>query len=66
MGGRVYLSMTLVGVMIMQLLTTSMLVAGMPPEYNMIMKAVLVLLVLLLQARNMRKLFADLLARGRS
>jgi galactofuranose transport system permease protein len=57
-GGRVFLGLTIVGVLIIQSLITSILVSGLPPEYNLIVKAVVVLLVLLLQAPALRGLFA--------
>jgi galactofuranose transport system permease protein len=58
-GGRFYLGLTVVGVLIIQSLTTSILVSGLPPEYNLIVKAVVVLIVLLLQSRQLReRLFA--------
>jgi ribose/xylose/arabinose/galactoside ABC-type transport system permease subunit len=58
-GGRFYLGLTLVGVLIIQSLTTSILVSGLPPEYNLIVKAAVVLVVLLLQSRRVReRLFA--------
>ena len=37
-----------------QALTTSILTSGLPPEYNLVVKAVVVLVVLLLQSRNAR------------
>jgi simple sugar transport system permease protein len=60
-GGRFYLGLTVVGVLIIQSLTTSILVSGLPPEYNLIVKAAVVLVVLLLQSRRVReRLFAGL------
>jgi len=59
-GGRVYLGMTIVGVLIIQSLTTSILMSGVPPEYNLIVKAAVVVLVLLLQARRVRGAFVSL------
>jgi galactofuranose transport system permease protein len=53
-GGRIYLGMTLIGVLIIQALTTSILMSGLPPEYNLLVKAVVVLFVLLLQSNNFR------------
>jgi ribose/xylose/arabinose/galactoside ABC-type transport system permease subunit len=53
-GGRVYLGMTIVGALVIQALTTSILTSGLPPEYNLVVKAVVVLLVLLLQSNNAR------------
>jgi galactofuranose transport system permease protein len=53
-GGRVYLGMTVVGALVIQALTTSILTSGLPPEYNLVVKAVVVLIVLLLQSNNAR------------
>jgi len=38
-------------------LTTSILTSGVPPEYNLIVKAVVVIAVLLLQSDNARGAF---------
>jgi ribose/xylose/arabinose/galactoside ABC-type transport system permease subunit len=54
MGGRIYFGMTLIGVLIIQALVTSILMSGLPPEYNLLVKAVVVLFVLLLQSNNFR------------
>jgi len=53
-GGRFYLGLSVVGVLIIQGLTTSILVSGLPPEYNMVVKGVVVLIVLLLQSSRVR------------
>jgi simple sugar transport system permease protein len=53
-GGRVYLGMTLLGVLVIQALTTSILTSGLPPEYNLVVKAVVVIIVLLLQSTKLR------------
>ncbi len=55
MGGRIYLGMTVIGALVIQALTTSILISGLPPEYNLIIKALVVLFVLLLQSDNARK-----------
>ncbi len=62
-GGRIYLAMTVVGALVIQALTTSILISGLPPEYNLIIKALVVLFVLLLQSRNIRALFANSMSR---
>jgi simple sugar transport system permease protein len=54
-GGRVYIFNTLIGVLIIQSLTTSILVSGLPPEYTLIVKAIVVFFCLLLQARPVRE-----------
>jgi galactofuranose transport system permease protein len=53
-GGRIYLGMTVLGALVIQALTTSILTSGLPPEYNLVVKAVVVLIVLLLQSDNLR------------
>ncbi len=62
-GGRIYLGMTVVGALVIQALTTSILTSGVPPEYNLVVKAVVVLIVLLLQSKNVRALFFTAFAR---
>jgi galactofuranose transport system permease protein len=54
-GGRIYLGMTVLGALVIQTLTTSILTSGLPPEYNLVVKAVVVLIVLLLQSANLRR-----------
>jgi galactofuranose transport system permease protein len=53
-GGRVYLGGTVLGALVIQALTTSILTSGLPPEYNLVVKAIVVLVVLLLQSANAR------------
>ena len=48
-----------------QALTTSILVTGLPPQYNLVVKAVMVLAVLLLQSDSARAALAGLV-RARS
>jgi ribose/xylose/arabinose/galactoside ABC-type transport system permease subunit len=62
-GGRFYLGLTVIGVLIIQSLTTSILVSGLPPQYNLVVKAVVVLIVLLLQARPVRERIFGLIGR---
>ena len=54
-GGRIYLGMTVIGALVIQALTTSILISGLPPEYNLIIKALVVLFVLVLQSENARR-----------
>ena len=63
MGGRIYLGMTLLGALIIQALVTSILMSGLPPEYNLLVKAVVVLFVLLLQSNNFRNAVLTLFKR---
>lgn len=62
-GGRIYLGTTLIGVLIIQSLTTSILMTGVPPEYNLVVKAVVILVVLLLQAPAVRAYLSILFSR---
>lgn len=63
MGGRIYLGMTLLGALVIQTLITSTLMSGLPPEYNLLIKAVMVLIILLLQSNNFRAVLVGLFGR---
>ena len=63
MGGRIYLGMTILGALVIQTMVTSILMSGWPPEYNLIIKAVLVLIILLLQSNNFRGAVMSLFGR---
>lgn len=62
-GGRIYLGMTIIGALVIQALTTSILISGLPPEYNLVVKAIVVLFVLLLQSPNARQAVVTLFSR---
>jgi ribose/xylose/arabinose/galactoside ABC-type transport system permease subunit len=62
-GGRVYLGGTILGALVIQALTTSILSSGLPPEYNLVVKAIVVLVVLLLQSANARAALFSAFAR---
>jgi galactofuranose transport system permease protein len=62
-GGRIYLGMTVIGALVIQALTTSILISGLPPEYNLVIKAIVVLFVLLLQSPNARHAVVTLFSR---
>ena len=63
-GGRVYLGMTVIGVLVIQALTTSILMSGLAPEFNLVVKAIVVMVVLLLQSNNARASLVKLVRRG--
>src|SRR5271157_4021152 len=65
-GGRFYLGLTIVGVLVIQGLTTSILVSGLPAQFNMIVKGVVVLIVLLLGSRRLRQSIVGLFRRRTS
>jgi ribose/xylose/arabinose/galactoside ABC-type transport system permease subunit len=54
-GGRFYLGMSVVGALIIQSIYTGILVSGLPPEFNLIVKAVVIMLILLLQSTEFRQ-----------
>ncbi|MCQ0972172.1 ABC transporter permease [Paracoccus sp. TK19116] len=50
LGGRFSVIASILGAMIIQTIDTGVLLAGFPPEYNLVIKAVLVLMILVLQS----------------
>ena len=50
MGGRFSILLSLVGALIIQAMNTGILLSGFPPEMNLILKAVLIALILVLQS----------------
>lgn len=54
-GGRFSLLMTLVGVLIIQLLSMTIIVSGLPAKFNLLIKALVIVLVLLLQSAVFRQ-----------
>jgi simple sugar transport system permease protein len=64
-GGRVYLAGAVLGAVVIQALTTSILTSGLPPEYNLVVKAAVVLVVLLLQSSNVRAAAVGLVGKRR-
>jgi len=55
-GGRFALGLTLIGVLVIQSLTTSILVSGLPSQYTLVVKAIVVLAVLFLQSPRLQRL----------
>jgi len=49
-GGRFSLGLSVIGALIIQAMNTGILLSGFPPEYNLIVKAIVVLAVLLVQS----------------
>ena len=50
MGGRFSLVLSLVGVLVIQCLSTTIIMSGLPPKFNLLIKALVVIFVLLLQS----------------
>jgi simple sugar transport system permease protein len=57
-GGRFYLTGTVLGALIIQTLTTTIYVIGVPPEITLVVKAFVVLAVCLIQSETFRKTVA--------
>ena len=57
MGGRFNLLLSLIGALIIQAMNTGILLSGFPPELNQVVKAVVVMIVLLLQSPRFIQLF---------
>ncbi|MRI31668.1 sugar ABC transporter permease [Endozoicomonas sp. OPT23] len=63
-GGRFSLSTTLVGVVILQTLTTTILTHGLPVQYTLIVKSAVVIIVMLLMSAEFRHQMKSLFQRG--
>ncbi|WP_294644027.1 ABC transporter permease [uncultured Aureimonas sp.] len=63
MGGRFSIPLALVGALIIQAMNTGILLSGFPPEMNLILKAVLIALILVLQSPAMARVTGLLTAR---
>lgn len=55
LGGRFWLPMSMIGALIIQAMNTGVLLSGLKPEFNYIVKAVLVLLVLCVQSPALKQ-----------
>jgi len=54
-GGRFYLGLSVVGALIIQSVETGILTSGLPPTFNLVVKAIVILLVLLMQSSIFRQ-----------
>ena len=62
-GGRFYLGLTLLGTLVIQSLTTSILVSGLPAQYTLLVKALVIILFLLIQSPPVKQRILHLLER---
>ncbi|WP_027487574.1 ABC transporter permease [Allorhizobium undicola] len=58
MGGRFSIPKSVLGALIIQAMNTGILVSGFPPEFNLIVKAGLIIIILVLQSAKLSHLFA--------
>ena len=56
-GGRFTMAGSMVGALIIQSLTTTILTRGIPPQVTLVYKAIVIILVALIQSENFRRLF---------
>lgn len=64
-GGRFSLGLAVVGALVIQALATTVLMSGVPPTWNLVIKSLVIVAVLLLQSSAFRRQVASLLpARG--
>lgn len=66
LGGRFSLSMSLVGALIIQAVNTGILLSGFPPEFNMLVKSAVVLVILFIQSPTIAGLRVSLASRRAS
>jgi simple sugar transport system permease protein len=64
-GGRFYLGMSVIGSFIIQAIQTGIFVSGLPPTFNLIVQAVVILAILLMQSEEFRRIPARLWAQVR-
>jgi galactofuranose transport system permease protein len=65
-GGRFSIGLTIVGVLIIQALSTGIIMSGLPAKYNLLIKALVIILVLLLQTSRFRRQLAAAFVRRRN
>lgn len=63
-GGRFYLGLTAIGVLIIQSMNTGILISGIQPEFNLVAKAMVILIVLLIQSERFREYIGRRLRRA--
>lgn len=66
MGGRFSIGLSVVGVLIIQSISTGIIMSGLPAKYNLLVKAVVVIVVLLLQAPRFQQQVMALFGRRAS
>lgn len=59
MGGRFSVLMSVLGALIIQAMNTGILISGFPPEYNLIVKACAIIVILLAQSASLDALFVQ-------
>lgn len=60
LGGRFSIPMSVIGAMIIQAMNTGILVSGFPPEFNLIVKAGVIMIILVLQSSRISEILAGM------
>lgn len=66
MGGRFSLALALVGVLIIQSLSTTIIMSGIAPEYNLVIKSLVIIAALLLQSSTFKRQISHWYSQRRS
>lgn len=66
LGGRFSIAGSLLGAMIIQSINTGILLSGFPPEFNLIIKAAIIVIILIIQSPSVRGLSNFWIAAGKS
>lgn len=65
-GGRFSIPLTLIGVLIIQAMTTTIIMSGIDPKFNLLVKSIIIIAVLLLQAPTFRAQLSSLFVKRKS
>jgi ribose/xylose/arabinose/galactoside ABC-type transport system permease subunit len=61
MGGRFSLALSIIGVLIIQTLTVTIIMSGIPPKFNLLIKASAIILVLLMQSPQFQQQLSNMM-----
>lgn len=65
LGGRFSLIGSLIGAMIIQSINTGILLSGFPPEFNLIIKAAIIVIILVIQSPALQSKYVEIRDRGK-
>lgn len=65
-GGRFSLPLTMIGVLIIQTMSTTIIMSGIEPKYNLVIKSLVIIIVLLLQSSAFREQIRQLSSRSKA
>jgi galactofuranose transport system permease protein len=57
LGGRFSVIMSVIGAVIIQAMNTGILVSGFPPQFNLVVKAGVIIAILIVQSEKLKTLF---------